>query len=48
MKYHLAQINIGRMKGVNIDGPIMSEFVAQLDYIYQRNHTLTISPFLTS
>jgi hypothetical protein len=32
-KYHLAQINIARMKGTTIDDPIMAEFVANLDRI---------------
>ena len=27
MNYHLAEINIARMKGVNIDDPIMQEIV---------------------
>lgn len=31
-KYHLAQVNIGRMRGP-IDGEIMADFVAQLDEI---------------
>jgi heme-degrading monooxygenase HmoA len=30
---HLAQLNIARMKGENIDAPIMSSFVAQLDEV---------------
>lgn len=30
--YHLAQVNIGRMLGP-IDGPVMADFVAQLDEI---------------
>ena len=30
---HLAQLNIAHMKGENIDAPIMSNFVAQLDEI---------------
>ena len=33
MSYHLAQINIARMKGVNIDDPIMQEFVDNLDRV---------------
>jgi Domain of unknown function (DUF3291) len=33
MKYHLAQINIARMKGVNIEDPIMKDFVDMLDEI---------------
>jgi hypothetical protein len=32
-KYQIAQINIARMKGVNIDDPIMKEFVDNLDHI---------------
>jgi hypothetical protein len=32
-KYQLAQINIAQMKGVNIDDPIMKEFVDNLDEI---------------
>jgi len=31
--WHLAQLNIARMIGVNIDDPIMSKFVAQLDEV---------------
>jgi Domain of unknown function (DUF3291) len=31
--YQLAEINIARMKGVNIDDPIMREFVENLDKI---------------
>lgn len=31
--YHLAEINIARMKGVNIDDPIMREFVENLDRV---------------
>ena len=31
--YHIAQINIGRIKGVNIDDPIMKEFKENLDTI---------------
>ena len=31
--FHLAQINIARMKGVNIDDPIMQEFVDNLDKV---------------
>ena len=31
--WHLAQVNIARMIGVNIDDPIMSKFVAQLDEV---------------
>lgn len=33
MNYHLAQLNIARMKGVDIDDPIMASFVAQLDEV---------------
>ena len=33
MNYQLAEINIARMKGVNIDDPIMKEFVDNLDAI---------------
>ena len=32
-KYQLAQINIARMKGVNIDDPIMKEFVDNLERV---------------
>jgi len=32
-KWHIAQLNIARMLGKNIDDPIMTEFVAQLDNI---------------
>ena len=32
-KWHIAQLNIARMLGKNIDDPIMTEFVAQLDHI---------------
>lgn len=32
-QYQLAQINIARMKGVNIEDPIMKEFVDNLDRI---------------
>jgi len=32
-RYQLAEINIARMKGVNIDDPIMKEFVDNLDAI---------------
>jgi uncharacterized protein DUF3291 len=31
--YHLAQINIARMKGVNINDPVMKEFVDNLDRV---------------
>lgn len=31
--YHLAQINIARMLGTDIDDPIMADFVAQIDHI---------------
>ena len=29
-QYHLAQINIGRIKGVDINDPVMKEFVDNL------------------
>jgi len=32
-KFQLAQINIARMKGVNIEDPIMREFVENLDKV---------------
>jgi hypothetical protein len=32
-KWHVAQLNIGRMHGKNINDPVMSEFVTQLDEI---------------
>ena len=32
-KWHIAQLNIARMLGKNIDDPIMTEFVGQLDNI---------------
>ncbi|WP_036196125.1 DUF3291 domain-containing protein [Maribacter antarcticus] len=32
-KYQIAEINIARMKGVNIDDPIMKEFVDNLDRV---------------
>ena len=31
--WHLAQINIARMIGVNINDPVMAKFVAQLDEV---------------
>ena len=31
MTYHLAQINVARMKGASIDDPVMQEFVDNLD-----------------
>jgi len=31
--YQLAQINVARMKGANLDDPIMAEFVANLDKV---------------
>ena len=34
-KYHLAEINIARMKGVDINDPIMKEFVENLDAVNQ-------------
>jgi Domain of unknown function (DUF3291) len=33
MKWHLAQINIAKTIGININDPIMAKFVAQLDEI---------------
>ena len=33
MNYQLAEINIARMKGVNIDDPMMKEFVDNLDNV---------------
>ena len=33
MEYHLAQINIARMVGINIDDPIMQEFADNLDKV---------------
>jgi hypothetical protein len=35
MEYQLAEINIGRIKGVNINDPIMKEFVDNLDSVNQ-------------
>ena len=32
-KYHLAEINIAKMKGVTINDPIMKEFVDNLDLV---------------
>ena len=32
-KYHLAEINIARMKGVTIDDPIMKEFVDNIENV---------------
>lgn len=32
-KWHLAQLNIAKMVGKNINDPVMAEFVAQLDTI---------------
>ncbi len=32
-KNHLAQLNIARMTGVNINNPVMLDFVAQLDEV---------------
>ncbi len=32
-KYQLAEINVARMKGVNIDDPVMKEFVDNLDRV---------------
>ncbi|HEY8934561.1 MAG TPA: DUF3291 domain-containing protein [Cyclobacteriaceae bacterium] len=31
--WHLAQINIGRIAGVDMNDPVMSDFVAQLDEV---------------
>lgn len=33
IKFHIAEINIARMRGVNIDDPIMKEFADNLDNI---------------
>ena len=33
MKYQLAEINVARMIGVNIDDPVMKEFVDNLDRV---------------
>lgn len=33
MLYHLAQINVARIKGVSIEDPIMKEFVDNLDRV---------------
>lgn len=33
MKYHIAEINIARMKGVDINDPIMKEFVDNLNTV---------------
>lgn len=35
MKYYIAEINIARMKGVDINDPIMKEFVENLDAVNQ-------------
>lgn len=32
-KYHIAEINVARMKGVNINDPIMQEFVSNLERV---------------
>lgn len=32
-KYQLAQLNIARMTGININDPIMADFVAQIDEV---------------
>jgi hypothetical protein len=32
-EYHLAQINVARIKGVDINDPVMIEFVENLDHI---------------
>lgn len=34
-KYHIAEINIARMKGVNINDPMMKEFVDNLNIVNQ-------------
>jgi len=34
--YHLAEINIAKMKGVDINDPIMKEFVDNLDLVNSR------------
>lgn len=34
-KYYIAEINIAKMKGVNINDPLMKEFVDNLDIINQ-------------
>jgi hypothetical protein len=34
-EYDLAQINVARMKGININDPIMKEFVDHLDVVNQ-------------
>ncbi|WP_020598811.1 DUF3291 domain-containing protein [Spirosoma panaciterrae] len=33
MTYHLAEINIAKMKGVSIDDPVMAEFADNLDRV---------------
>ncbi|MGB4770723.1 MAG: DUF3291 domain-containing protein [Chitinophagaceae bacterium] len=33
--YHIAEINIARMRGVNIDDPVMKEFKDNLDVVNQ-------------
>lgn len=33
--YHIAEINIAKMKGVDINDPIMKEFVENLDSVNQ-------------
>lgn len=33
MKYNIAQVNVARMKGVNMDDPVMKEFKDNIDYI---------------
>ncbi|MGE8533294.1 DUF3291 domain-containing protein [Chryseobacterium sp. R2ACT005] len=33
--YQLAQINVARMKGVNIEDPVMNEFVSHFDSVNQ-------------
>jgi hypothetical protein len=34
-KHHIAQINVGRIKGVTINDPVMKEFVDNLDKVNQ-------------
>ena len=34
-KYHIAEINIAKMKGVDINDPIMKEFVENLESVNQ-------------
>lgn len=35
LKYHIAEINIAKMKGVNINDPMMKEFVENLNNVNQ-------------